>query len=160
MSAHIWRFLHDIHIIAHETRARMAPMTDSFVKLAFQPPPAVTCLDRLAELWRRARSVAENMPACPCHGIVAGVIDPDVMEHNMLAPLRARYRQNGCDELDALLERRLRKSPFAGARSAFPRWLQSLETTPLSEDARQILYTDIESGLRFYAENAAPFACT
>jgi hypothetical protein len=88
------------------------------------------------------------------------VIDPDVMEHNMLAPLRARYRQDGHDELVALLERRLRKSPFAGARSAFPRWLQGLEATALSEDARRILYTDIEGGLRFYAESAEPFTCT
>jgi hypothetical protein len=100
------------------------------------------------------------MPACPCHGFVAGVIDPDVMEHNMLAPLRARYRQSGHDELVALLERRLRKSPFAGGRSAFPRWLQGLEATSLSKDARQLLYADIESGLRFYAESAEPFTCT
>jgi hypothetical protein len=135
-------------------------MTNSVVEFAFQPPPALTDLGRLAELWQRARTVAENMPACPCHGIVAGVIDPDVMEHNMLAPLRARYRQSGHDELVALLERRLRKSPFAGARSAFPRWLQSLEATALSEDARQILYADIDSGLRFYAESTAPFTCT
>ncbi len=135
-------------------------MTASFMELAFQPPPAVADPDRLAELWRRARTVAETMPACPCHGVVAGVIDPDVMEHNMLAPLRARYRQNGHDELVALLERRLRKSPFAGARSAFPRWLQDIEATPLSEDARLTLYTDIENGLRFYAESAEPFTCT
>jgi hypothetical protein len=134
-------------------------MTDSFVELAFQPPPLAN-LDRLAELWQRARTVAETMPACPCHGFVAGVIDPDVMEHNMLAPLRARYRQSGRDELVALLERRLRKSPFAGARSAFPRWLQGLEATPLNEDERQILYADIENGLRFYAESAEPFTCT
>ena len=134
-------------------------MTDSFVELAFQPPP-LTDLDRLAELWQRARTVAETMPACPCHGIVAGVIDPDVMEHNMLAPLRARYRQSGHDELVALLERRLRKSPFAGGRSAFSRWLQGLEATSLSKDARQLLYADIESGLRFYAESAEPFTCT
>jgi hypothetical protein len=147
-------------MIAHETRARMAPMTDSFVELAFQPPPAIADLNRLAELWGRARTVAEAMPACPCHGVVAGVIDPDVMEHNMLAPLRARYRQNGYDALVALLERRLRKSPFAGARSAFPHWLQSLEASPLSEEARGILYADIESGLRFYAESATPFTCT
>jgi hypothetical protein len=134
-------------------------MTDSFVELAFQPPPLAN-LDRLAELWQRARTVAETMPACPCHGFVAGVIDPDVMEHNMLAPLRARYRQSGHDELVELLERRLRKSPFAGARSAFPRWLHGLEATPLREDARQLLYADIESGLRFYAESAEPFTCT
>ncbi|HKD75647.1 MAG TPA: hypothetical protein VKB76_09140 [Ktedonobacterales bacterium] len=134
-------------------------MMDAFVELAFQPPP-LTDLDRLAELWQRARTVAETMPACPCHGIVAGVIDPDVMEHNMLAPLRARYRQSGHDELVALLERRLRKSPFAGGRSAFSRWLQGLEATSLSKDARQLLYADIESGLRFYAESAEPFTCT
>jgi hypothetical protein len=147
-------------MIAHEARARMAPMTDLFVELPFQPPPAAAYLDRLAELWGRARTVAETLRACPCHGVVAGVIDPDVMEHNMLAPLRARYRQNGHDDLAALVERRLRKSPFAGARSAFPRWLQSLEATPLNEEARRILYADLESGLRFYAENAEPFTCT
>ncbi len=77
----------------------------------------------------------------------------------MLGPLRARYRENGYHELVALLERRLRKSPFAGARSAFPRWLQELEATPLNQEARQILYADVESGLRFYAESAAPFIC-
>lgn len=135
-------------------------MTASFVELAFQPPQAIADLSRLAEIWGRARTVAETMPACPCHGVVAGVIDPDVMEHNMLAPLRARYRQDGHDELVALLERRLRKSPFAGARSAFPRWLQSLEASSLSDEARHTLYADLESGLRFYAESAAPFTCT
>jgi hypothetical protein len=147
-------------MIAREAHMRMAPMTDSFVELAFQPPPALTDLDRLAELWGRARTVAENMPACPCHGFVAGVIDPDVMEHNMLAPLRGRYRQNGQEELVALLDRRLRKSPFAGARSAFPRWLLDLEASSISQDARRILYADIENGLRFYAESAEPFTCT
>ena len=135
-------------------------MTASFVELAFQPPQAIADLSRLAEIWGRARTVAETMPACPCHGVVAGVIDPDVMEHNMLAPLRARYRQDGHDELVALLERRLRKSPFAGARSAFPRWLQSLEASSLSDEARHTLYADLESGLQFYAESAAPFTCT
>lgn len=147
-------------MIAHETRIRTAPMTDLFVELPFQPPPAAAYLDRLAELWGHARTVAETLPACPCHGVVAGVIDPDVMEHNMLAPLRARYRQNGHEELAELVERRLRKSPFAGTRSAFPRWLQNLEATPLNEEARRTLYADLESGLRFYAENAEPFTCT
>jgi hypothetical protein len=138
----------------------MAPMTDLFVELAFQPPPAAAYLERLTELWGRARTVAETLPACPCHGVVAGVIDPDVMEHNMLAPLRARYRENDHDDLVALVERRLRKSPFAGARSTFPHWLQSLEATQLSEEKRRILYADLESGLRFYAESTEPFTCT
>jgi hypothetical protein len=92
--------------------------------------------------------------------MVPGVIDPDVMEHNMLAPLRARYRQDGRDELVALLERRLRKSPFAGARAAFPHWLRALNEVPLAEQARKDLYDDLEGGLMFYADSAAPFTCT
>ena len=134
-------------------------MSDSFAGFAFQPPPQLDRIDQLVELWRRARAVAESMPACPCHGIVSGVIDPDVMEHNMLAPLRARYRQDGCDALVALLERRLRKSPFAGARASFPRWLGTLGEATLDEQTRNGLYDDLEAALQFYAESTAPFTC-
>jgi hypothetical protein len=134
-------------------------MSDPFVELAFQPPPAVDRISRLVDLWRRARLVAESMPACPCHGIVPGVIDPDVMEHNMLAPLRARYRRDGRDGLVALVERRLRKSPFAGARASFPRWLGTLSEAALDEAARKDLYDDIEAALGFYADSAVPFTC-
>jgi hypothetical protein len=134
-------------------------MSDPFVELAFRPPPTLDRIGRLVDLWRRGRTIAENMPACPCHGVVPGVIDPDVMEHNMLAPLRARYRQDGRDELVALIDRRMRKSPFAGARAAFPDWLHTLGEAALDATARKELYADLEAALAFYAESTAPFTC-
>src|SRR5262245_2472649 len=125
----------------------------------WEPSQARGRIDELIELWRRARSVAESMPGCPCHGIVSGVIDPDVMEHNMLAPLRARYRDDGHADLQALVEQRLRKSPFAGTRAAFPRWVQGLAQAPLAAGTRKLLYNDLQAALQFYADATPQFTC-
>jgi hypothetical protein len=134
-------------------------MTEPTIDWGFSPnPPAVAGTAELIGLWRRARTIAESMPACPCHGVVAGVVDPDVMEHNMLAKLRGRYRDEGRAELAALLEARLRKSPFAGMRAAFPRWLQSLAEAPLDADARAHLFADLRTALLAYSD-AAQFTC-
>jgi hypothetical protein len=134
-------------------------MAEQMTDWGFQPSRPRGRVDELIALWRRARSVAESMPACPCHGIVSGVIDPDVMEHNMLAPLRARYRDEGHAELVALVEQRLRKSPFAGMRAAFPGWVQSLAQTPLAAGARSLLYDDLQAALQFYADATPQFTC-
>jgi hypothetical protein len=134
-------------------------MTVQIIDWDFQPSQPRDRIDELVALWRRARSVAESMPACPCHGIVSGVIDPDVMEHNMLAPLRARYRDQGRAELLALVEQRLRKSPFAGMRAAFPPWVQSLAQAPLAASARTLLYDDLYAALQFYADATPQFTC-
>src|SRR5262245_43618076 len=125
----------------------------------WEPSQARGRIDELIELWRRARSVAETMPACPCHGIVSGVIDPDVMEHNMLAPLRARYRDEGRAELRAVVQQRLRKSPFAGMRAALPGWVRSLAQVPRAASARSLLYDDLQAGLQFYADATPQFSC-
>jgi hypothetical protein len=133
-------------------------MTEQVIDWGFRPSQGGTRVDALAGLWRRARSVAENMPPCPCHGIVSGAIDPDGMEHNMLAPLCARYREQGQLELAMLLERRLRKSPFAGLRAAFPSWLLSLPEA-LTANALTIIYDDLEEALQFYADAPPQFTC-
>jgi hypothetical protein len=133
-------------------------MTEQVIDWGFQPSQRGTRVEALAGLWRRARSVAENMPACPCHGIVSGVIDPDVMEHNMLAPLRARYREQGHPDLAILLDRRLRKSPFAGMRAAFPSWLQSLPEA-VNADELTVIYDDLAEALQFYADAGPQFTC-
>jgi hypothetical protein len=139
---------------------RIAAMTERTIQWGFRPHrPALDRTDELIGLWRRARTVAENMPACPCHGIISGVIDPDVMEHNMLAPLRARYRDEGPAELAELVEARLRQSPFAGMRAAFPRWLQSLPEAPLEPSARTVFFDDLRATLLSYADAAPQFTC-
>src|SRR5262245_50274679 len=107
-------------------RRRMSDVHNLF---GFPPEPAFAASDLLV-LWQRARTVAENTPPCPCHGIVRGVIDPDVMEDNMLNPLRTRYRDAGRVELCGLIERRLRKPPFAGMQQPFSDWLRALCAAP------------------------------
>jgi hypothetical protein len=116
--------------------------------------------DELVTLWRLARSAAENGPACPCHGIVSGRIDPDTIETNMLAPLRTRYREAGQKELREAIERRLRQSPFAGMRKPFETWLQGVPTIALPESDRDILLDDLQESLQYYAETPVAFMCT
>src|SRR5262245_48300434 len=135
-------------------------MTKQSFDWGFRPPQAGHHIDELVGLWRQARATAESMPACPCHGIISGVVDPDVMEHNMLSPLRARYRGEGQIELLAMVDQRLRKSPFAGKRVEFVRWLRGLGNVPLDEGARTMIYEDLRVALRFYAEGGVQFTCT
>jgi hypothetical protein len=116
--------------------------------------------DELVALWRLARANGENAPACPCHGIVAGRIDPDTIETNMLAPLRTRYREAGQTDLRDVIERRLRQSPFAGMRLPFETWLLGLPGLKLSEPDRKILCDDLEASLQYYAETQVAFVCT
>ncbi len=134
-------------------------MTEPIIDWGFQRLPPVDRIEELVGLWGRARAAAESMPACPCHGIISGAIDPDVMEHNMLGPLRARYQGEGHTELLALVEQRLRKSPFAGKRVAFTPWLKGLADAPLDQSARAVFYDDLHAALRFYAQAGAQFTC-
>ena len=128
------------------------------IEFGFPRDPAFA-VDDLLVLWQRARTVAENTPPCPCHGFVHGLIDPDVVEDNMLAPLRTRYRDAGQSELCSLVERRLRKPPFAGMRQPFSEWIRDLGTAPLGAAQMRVLYDDLAAGLRAFADNATPFAC-
>lgn len=111
----------------------------------------------LRGLWRRVLFVAETAPACPCHGIVAGRLDPDAIETNMLAPLRTRYRDGGENDLADFIERRLRKSPFAGLRQPFDTWLGGIAQSPLTPDLRVRLHDDLRKSLNAFAE--AGLAC-
>jgi len=134
-------------------------MPDATIDFGFVAPPAPDRVDELLTLWQRARAVAENTPACPCHGIVAGVVDPDVMEHNVLDLLRSRYRNDDHPELVAIIEQRLRKSPFAGMRRSFPHWLSGLRDISINASGRQTLYDDLAAALRSYADAGPTFAC-
>jgi hypothetical protein len=134
-------------------------MPDPRIDFGFVAPRPADAVDELLTLWQRARTVAENTPGCPCHGIVAGLVDPDVMEDNMLKPLRARYRDGGQQELLAIIEQRLRKSPFAGMRQSFPQWLRCLCEASLGASARQTLCNDIAVALRSYADAGPVFSC-
>jgi hypothetical protein len=116
--------------------------------------------DELVTLWRLARSNAENGPACPCHGIVSGRINPDTIETNMLAPLRTRYREAGQTDLRDVIERRLRQSPFAGMRLPFENWLQGVPAIALPDVARDLLMNDLQAALQYYAEAPIAFVCT
>jgi hypothetical protein len=134
-------------------------MPDPRIDFGFVAPRPPDALDELLTLWQRARTVAESTPGCPCHGIVAGLVDPDVMEANMLEPLRARYRDGGQPELLAIVERRLRKPPFAGMRQSFPRWLQYVRELSLGAAQRQTLRDDLAEALRSYADAGPVFTC-
>jgi len=113
----------------------------------------------LVALWQRVLFNAENAPACPCHGIVAGRLNPDAIEANMLAPLRSRFRDAGRRELADFLERRLRKSPFAGLRQPFETWLRGIGEAKLDEDSRRELNEALRTSLKYYAETQAEFVC-
>jgi hypothetical protein len=123
-------------------------------------PKAKSRADDLVALWRLARNNAENGPACPCHGIVSGRIDPDTLETNMLNPLRTRYRDAGQRDLRDVIERRLRKSPFAGMRQPFEAWLAGLQNLRLAPTDTEMLYTDLEAALNYLAEAEPQFVCT
>jgi hypothetical protein len=81
------------------------------------------------------------------------------MEANMLELLRARYRDGGQPELLAIVERRLRKPPFAGMRQSFRRWLQYVRELSLGAAARQTLCDDLAEALRSYADAGPQFTC-
>ncbi len=115
--------------------------------------------NELTELWQRVLFNAENAPACPCHGIVAGRLDPDTIETNMLAPLRTQYREAGLPDLSEFIERRLRKSPFAGMRQPFERWLAGIAEAPLAAEARGRLEHDLRAALTYHAEAQPEFIC-
>jgi hypothetical protein len=100
---------------------------------------------------------AENAPACPCHGIVAGRLDPDSIETNMLAPLRTQYRDGGERDLVDFIERRMRKSPFAGLRQPFDAWLGGIGEAKLAPEMHTRLHDDLRASLNAFAE--AGLAC-
>ena len=80
-------------------------MSDQTASWGFAPRQ--TPATELRNLWRRVLFNAENAPACPCHGIVAGRLDPDAIETNMLAPLRTLYRDSGARDLAEYVENRV-----------------------------------------------------
>jgi len=123
-------------------------MTGQSVTFAFRPRER----SALVALWRRVLLNAETAPACPCHGIVAGRLDPDAIEANMLAPLRTRYREEGLRDLRDFIERRLRKSPFAGLRQPFEGWLEAIATAGLAPQDRARLERDLGEALAWHAE--------
>jgi hypothetical protein len=113
----------------------------------------------LVALWQRVLFNAENAPSCPCHGIVAGRLNPDAIETNMLSPLRSRFRDAGQRDLSDYLERRLRKSPFAGLRQPFEAWLKGIGEAKLEEGSRKDLNDALQASLKYYAETQAEFVC-
>jgi hypothetical protein len=86
------------------------------------------------------------------------------MEVNVLTPLRSRYRNSKESdgegaELFVLIEKRLRKSPFAGLRQPFEQWLRGLSNTQLSAAASETLIGDLRAALTYHAEAQPQFAC-
>ncbi len=137
-------------------------MNSDFAKPAFAlgfKPKTKSRADELTALWRRARDNAENGPACPCHGIVSGRIDPDTLETNFLNTLRTRYRVTGQGDLRDVIERRLQKSPFAGMRQPFESWLQGLQNIKLAEADQNMLWDDLQTILQYHAEAEPTFVC-
>lgn len=137
-------------------------MTDNIdipaVDFGFRPRTNARA-DKLVALWRMARTIAENAPACPCHGIIAGRVDPDTLEINMLTPLRTRYREAGRKDLRDVVERRLRKSPFAGMRQPLENWFKDLQRLSLTDDDKNILFDDLDEALQYHADPQTLFTC-
>jgi len=137
----------------------MAKLDNPVIDFGFKPK-VKSRGDGLVDLWNLARANAENGPACPCHGIYSGRIDPDTIETNLLAPLRTRYREAGQTDLRDVIERRLRKSPFAGLRQPFETWLLALPEIRISDADRTILCDDLEEALQYHAEAQPVFECS
>ena len=133
-------------------------MNDPTINFGFKPRVA-TRGDELTDLWRRVLFNAENGPACPCHGIVSGRINPDAIETNMLSPLRTRFRDEGKRDLYEFIERRLKKSPFAGLRQPFDTWLRGIGEAKLEDASKKILDEELQKSLKYYAEAQAEFVC-
>ena len=57
----------------------MAKLDNPVIDFGFRPK-VKSRGDELVALWNLARANAENGPACPCHGIYSGRIDPDTIE--------------------------------------------------------------------------------
>jgi len=131
-------------------------VTDPTAGWGFVPRNRTT--NELKDLWRRVLFNAENAPACPCHGIVAGRLDPDAIETNMLAPLRTQYREGGARDLADYIERRMRKSPFAGLRQPFDTWLGGLADASLPPEMRVRLTDDLRESLAYHAQSQ-DFVC-
>lgn len=152
-------------IIVRKVRAMMARtiaagtfcVSEQTVNFGFKPRAASR--DELTDLWRRVLFAAENGPTCPCHGIVSGRVNPDAIETNMLSPLRTRFRDNGPPELYELIERRLKKSPFAGLRQPFDAWLRGLAEAKIEDGSRKLLVGELQTALKYYAEAQAEFVC-
>jgi len=90
---------------------------------------------------------------------LCGRIDPDTIESNLLAPLRTRYREAGQTDLRDVIERRMRKSPFAGLRQPFETWLLGLSDVKISHAEKEILCDDLEAALQYHAEAQPVFEC-
>lgn len=146
-------------MIPPETGCRMVEVAKPAIDFGFQPRTRSRA-GELVTLWRQARNNAENGPACPCHGIVSGRVDADTLETNMLNPLRTRYREGRQDDLRDVIERRLRKSPFAGMRQPFEAWLAGLQTLNLAAGDSKRLFDDLEAALQYLAEAEPTFVCT
>jgi hypothetical protein len=131
-------------------------LSNATINFGFQPRPRGR---ELIDLWRRVLFNAENGPACPCHGIVSGRVDPDSIETNMLAPLRTQYRDAGLKDLSEFIERRMRKSPFAGLREPFDAWLTALAEAKLPDELRKRLHDDLKASLTYHAEQQVEFVC-
>jgi hypothetical protein len=89
-------------------------------------------------------------------------MDADAMETNVLSALRNRYRAMNDEAgtvLSALIEKRLRKSPFAGLRQPFDQWLRGLTDVSLAPISRDVLIGDLRSVLAYHAETQPQFAC-
>ncbi len=113
----------------------------------------------LLALWRRVLWAAENAPTCPCHGIVSGRHNPDAIETNMLSPLRTRWRDEGKRELYEFVEKRLRKSPFAGLRQPFDAWLKGIASAKLDDPSRKLLIAELTATMKYYATAQEEFVC-
>jgi hypothetical protein len=142
-------------MVAAPKETSAVTVTDQTASWGFAPRNRST--NELRDLWRKILFVAENAPACPCHGIVAGRLDPDAIETNMLAPLRTQYRDGGERDLADFIDRRMRKSPFAGLRQPFETWLGGIIEAKLAPEQRTRLHDDLRASLNAFAE--AGLAC-
>ena len=134
-------------------------VNDQTLNFGFKTPAPAPAGEDLNSLWRRVLWAAENSPTCPCHGIVSGRLNPDAIETNMLSPLRTRFRDEGRRELYEFVEKRLRKSPFAGLRQPFDAWLKSIAGAKLDDGARKLLSDELTATMKYYAEAQPEFVC-
>lgn len=94
----------------------------------------------VAKAWSAAPTFMPHGAGCSCAGHVALHLDPAAVEADVLDYLSSRYEGLGvCELVDLIAARRAAR----GVR--FTVWLGSLDTVPLSAEARARLLTDLHA---------------
>lgn len=96
----------------------------------------------LSDLWTGAMVFAPHLAGCSCAGGFHVPLDPRAVEEDLLDFLAYRYKGEKLARLSEFVTERARCRT-----SDFNRWLEDLDTAPLSEAERARLVNDLHTTL-------------